>query len=449
MVSMMTADTSHLCPNCFCCQYTGGSCPKCGYSDAAALTGARALLPGMVLGSRYVIGRVLGIGGFGITYKAFDNLYQEVCAIKEFAPSSMTYRRPGESQLSLVSPSEKKHFEHGRQRFIDEAHTLKRLKDIPAVVQVKECFQENQTAYFSMEFLDGTNLKKIIRATGGNVAFADITDIIVQVGNALDMIHKQTGILHRDVSPENIYLQNGGGVKLIDFGSARQWMQDERCDFSVEFKHGFAPPEQYTRTGNQGPHTDVYALASTYYYALTGVMIPDAMDRIGNKSYTPLCRMRQEVPESVSRAVDQALMLDYRERTGSVEAFVCGILLEKRVPNREEKQKEKKARPFLEIIAGSHVGVRWNLPANTQVSIGRSVKMSNIVIPGDLSISKEHCRLMYDDKKNEFLLTDVSKNGVYVQNQRLVSGQVYRYTPNLQVSLASAMCTITLGVAYE
>lgn len=449
MGSIAAADSKLLCPNCFSFHYIDGCCQKCGYVHTDPSEGTRTLPPGTLLGNRYTIGRVLGIGGFGITYKAFDNLYREICAIKEFAPSGMTYRIPGETALEVVSQSEKNHFEHGKQRFMDEARTLKRLQDIPAVVQVMECFQENKTAYFSMEFLDGTNLKKVIRATEGKIAYEDIADIVVKIGTALDIIHKTTGILHRDVSPENIYLTNDGAVKLIDFGSARQLTRDERCDFSVEYKHGFAPPEQYTRTGRQGPYTDVYALASTFYYALTGVMIPDAMDRMGKRTYVPLNQLRQEVPEYVSRAVDQALVLDYRERTKSAEDFIHGITRTPKPAPAAENKKEKKCRPFLEIITGSYAGVRWNLPVNTQVSIGRSVKVSNIVIPGDLAISKEHCRLFYDEKKNEFLLTDVSRNGVYVQNQRLVPKQVYHYTPNLQVSLASAMCTITLGVTYE
>lgn len=446
---MAITDQNLMCPDCFSFQYMDGRCRKCGYVHRNDLEGTRTLLPGVLLGNRYRIGRVLGIGGFGITYKAFDNLYEEICAIKEFAPSGMTYRRTGENGLNLVSSSEREHFDHGKRRFLDEAETLKRLQNISAVVQVRECFQENGTAYFSMEYLDGTNLKKVIRTTGGNIAWNDVTDIIVQIGAALDVIHNTTGILHRDISPENIYLKQDGGVKLIDFGSARQLTRDERCDFSVEYKHGFAPPEQYSRNGNQGPHTDVYALASTYYYALTGVMIPDAMDRLGNKAYVPLHQMRQEIPMSVSQAVDQALALDYRQRTKTAREFIQGIAGNQAAEPMPEEPKEKKNQPFLEIVSGSYQGVRWNLPAGTIIRIGRSVKVSNIVISGEKAISKEHCRLCYDEGKNEFLLIDVSKNGVYVQNQRLVPNQEYRYAPNQQISLAGSVCTILLGVTNE
>ena len=193
----------------------------------------------------------------------------------------------------------------------------------------------------------------------------------------------------------------------------------------------------------------MYALASTCYYALTGVMIPDAMDRLGNRTYTPLYQLRPEIPREISQAVDLALKLDYRERTASAQEFIQGLTQSSQVVVSRELPGKRKGRPYMEILTGSHAGVRWSLPVNTQVSIGRSVRLSNIVISGDLSISKEHCRLRYDEERNEFLLTDVSKNGVYVQNQRLMPNQQYRYTPNQQISLASSMCTILLGVADE
>ena len=124
------------------------------------------LLPGTMLGSRYILGRVLGIGGFGITYKAFDTLYQQVCAVKEFAPSGLALRRPGELDMQVCGGSAVAYYQHGMTRFLEEAKMLKRLESVPAVVEVKECFQENNTAYFSMEFLDGNHLKKVVNDPG-------------------------------------------------------------------------------------------------------------------------------------------------------------------------------------------------------------------------------------------------------------------------------------------
>ena len=121
---MAATDMSLLCPDCFSFQFVNGSCQRCGYVQLPDMAGARTLPSGTLLGSRYLIGKVLGIGGFGITYKAFDNLYHEICAIKEFAPSGMTYRNPKETTLRLSSQSEKEHFEHGKKRFIDLGNVL-------------------------------------------------------------------------------------------------------------------------------------------------------------------------------------------------------------------------------------------------------------------------------------------------------------------------------------
>ncbi len=445
----MTYDMAGMCPNCFSFRYQQGGCPDCGYAEEAGARGAYALPCATLLGSRYLIGRVLGIGGFGITYKAFDTLYQETCAIKEFAPSGLAFRRPGEAEMQIHNSSDSAYYQHGMMRFIEEAQMLKRLEGIPAVVQVKECFRENQTAYFAMEFLDGTNLKKVVKAAGGTLAAPDVTGIIAQIGKAMGAIHRTAGILHRDISPENIYLQKDGTVKLLDFGSARQQTRDEKQEFSVEFKHGFAPPEQYSRTGRQGTYTDVYALASTYYYTLTGVMIPDAMDRLDGKAYIPLCQMRQDITPEASEAVDRALVLEYQKRTQTMESFVEGISPEPGTVRQEAHLAEKKPVPHLEIVSGKKAGVRWNLPVNMRVRIGRSARQSNIIIPGDPMISKVHCSLVYDGETGEFLLRDLSSNGVFVNGQRLEKEKVYKYRQEVSFSLAGQSCTIKAGVSYE
>lgn len=447
----MTTGMAGMCPNCFSFHYQPEGCPECGYVKPREPEGAYVLPSRTLLGNRYMIGRVLGIGGFGITYKAYDTLYREICAVKEFAPSGMAYRRPGECEMQLYKAVQSQHFRHGMVRFTEEAQMLKRLEGIPAVVHVRECFIENQTAYFAMEFLDGTNLKKVVKAAGGAVSAEDIIRIIVEIGAAMGAIHQTAGILHRDISPENIYLQKDGTVKLLDFGSARQQTMDENQEFSVEFKHGFAPPEQYTRTGKQGTYTDVYALASTCYYSLTGVMIPDAMDRLDGKRYVPLCDMRGDITPEVSEAVDRALVLDYRKRTRTMEEFVQGICPGACSAGNGEHAHlaEKKMTPYLEVLAGARAGIRWNLPPDTRVRIGRSPKSSNIVVTGDPMVSKVHCILVYDGESGDFLLEDCSSNGVFVDGKRLVKEQVHRYSQEVAFALASQNCMIKAGVAYE
>lgn len=403
---------------------------------------SQALPEGVLLGDRYQIGQVLGIGGFGITYKVFDTLEQKVCAIKEFAPSGLAYRKPGEKVLSVYNSSSISYYEHAMERFVEEAQILKCLQNIPSVVHVEDCFKENQTAYFVMEFLDGTNLKKVINAAGGSLAVSDVIRMITEIGNAMETIHKTTHILHRDISPENIYLLKDGTVKILDFGSARQQTMDEQ-EFTVAYKKGFAPPEQYSQTGKQGFYTDVYALASTCYYALTGVRIPDAMDRLGGKNYEPLRELRPDITAEQSEAIDRALVLDYRQRTQTMETFVHGISL-KDVDGKQEKH----CQPYLEILSGNGAGMRWNLPANTLVYIGRSASKSNIVITEPM-ISKLHCSLVYDTESQEFLLTDLSKNGVFVDGVPLDAGREYQYHGEIEFSMAVETCKIKAGVFYE
>ena len=290
--------------------------------------------------------------------------------------------------------------------------------------------------------------KKIIRNTGGAVDFEDLTKIIAVIGNAMETVHRTTGILHRDITPENIFLKKNGEVKLIDFGSARQQTRNEQEGFSVEYKQGFAPPEQYSRNGRQGPYTDVYALASSYYNALTGIRIPDAMDRLNGASYVPLCELRSDVPVDISMAVDRALELDYQKRTQTMGEFVYGISHQRQTEEAGEKPKKQQV-PYLEIVSGLRTGARWELPANTKINIGRSPRQSNIIIQGDNLISKIHCCIIYDDQMGQFLLEDFSRNGVYINNRRLEKGKRYSCGSEVVFSLASRNCIVRAGLSSE
>lgn len=444
----MLTELKKMCPDCFNMNYGEERCPDCGYVKAPVPGGDRGLLAGTLLGNRYLVGRVLGVGGFGITYKAYDNLYRNICAIKEYAPADLVHRTAGSTTMQVNTSSYVSQFEHGLMRFIQEAQMLKRLEDVPEVVRVKECFRENQTAYFSMEFLDGTNLKKLVKTLGQSIDQRDITELIIGIGGAMDVIHKTAGILHRDISPENICVLKDGTAKLLDFGSARQAAMGEGQGFSVELKPGFAPLEQYSKSGKQGPYTDVYALACTYYYALTGVMIPSAVDRLDGRKYEPLNRICSSVPSAVSEGVDRALELDYRKRIQTMGEFVS-ILSEKHYIRQSRPGEEEKPVPYLEVLTGKTSGNRWKLPLDTEILLGRSPVSSNIVLTSDTLISKAHCKIIYNQTSNLFLLSDMSLNGTFVESKRLEHGKYYEFEPEFQFSLASPACMVKAGVSYE
>jgi serine/threonine protein kinase len=445
----MNTDTMNLCPNCFSFRYTGTSCPECGFEMSEKKENHSILPPGVMLGKRYLIGRELGVGGFGITYKAYDMLYREVCAIKEYAPSGLAVRAVNSNDMQVASAQKAERYHHGMQRFIEEAQMLKRLEQEPAVVEVKECFTENQTAYFVMEFLDGQNLKHLVQNSGGHIRSEDITHIIMEIGKVMGVIHRKTGILHRDISPENIFILKDGRVKILDFGSARQQVMDEKQEFSVEFKRGFAPPEQYTRVGQQGTYTDVYALACTYYYTLTGVKIPDAMERLGGKTYVPLFQARKDISRRVSDAVDHALVLDYHSRTQTMEEFIRELQPGYRTASSVQQRDKHQLAAYLEVMTGAHAGAKWKIPSNTRIILGRSLKQSNIIIDNNPMISKMHCCIIYDQKNNELLLEDLSRNGVFINGKRLNKNEIYHCGTKVEFALVNRNCIARVEVIYE
>ena len=193
---------------------------------------------------------------------------------------------------------------------------------IPGIVRVYDYFETNGTAYYSMELLKGSTLRQIMRAKDGKLPFESVLGWIVLTANALDTLHKEAGVFHRDISPENIILMPDGSIKIIDFGCAKLMDIKEKQNYSVVLKPGFAPPEQYASNMSQGSFTDVYALAGTFYFLATGVMIPAAPDRLMGAAYKPLASMVPECTRQISDAVDHALKIDARFRTQTMHEFM-------------------------------------------------------------------------------------------------------------------------------
>ena len=259
-------------------------CIKCGadvsgYNEAGEDTSAKyplALPIGSVLAGQYIITKVLGQGGFGITYQAEDHKNGNKVAIKEFFPESLATRTTGQTTVMPFSGERGENYTYGMECFLQEAQTLAEFIGNQNIVRIYSYFEENGTAYLVMEFIEGTSLDVYIKQNGGRLSYEEATRILIPVMDALGAVHDK-GIVHRDVAPDNIYLTAGGQVKLIDFGAARQSLGDKSQSLDVVLKHGFAPKEQYSRRGRQGPYTDIYALGATYYFALTGKRPPDSI----------------------------------------------------------------------------------------------------------------------------------------------------------------------------
>lgn len=253
-------------------------CPYCGHTQDEPPKELYFLHPGTVIQERYVIGTSVGSGGFGITYKAWDTVMDKVVAIKEYYPAGMVNRVPGEKKVIVYSGNRATECANGMVRFLDEARNMAKFNIHPNIINVYDFFEENNTAYIVMEFLDGVNFKQYLKSQGGKVPIDQALEITDAILEALKEVHKE-GILHRDLSPDNIFLCKDGAIKLIDFGAARFYSGEEKS-MSIILKPGFAPPEQYQTKSKQGPWTDIYALGATLYRAVTGKVPPESVNRV-------------------------------------------------------------------------------------------------------------------------------------------------------------------------
>lgn len=438
----MNTDVKKICPDCFETGFENGICGCCGYVESKAVSKILSPLPtGCILKNRYIVGRVLGKGGFGITYKSMDIEAGIICAVKEYAPLSLACRQSETYTMNAINPEKNRSYEDGVKNFIEEAEVLHSLEGISAVVQIRDCFLENGTAYFIMEYLDGSTLNQVLRFARKKLPAEAITRIISTIGLAMHAVHDRTKILHRDISPENIYILKDETVKLIDFGSAKRLQSREKEDTYVFLKPHFAPPEQYTFRFPQGSYTDVYALASTYYYALSGTLIPSAEERQkSGTAYTPLKNMAIGISDSVSDAVDRALNLDITRRTQTMLAFVTDINPGPKVLASSQVY------PFLLVLRGQKAGRKYRIKFGAIIKLGRLTEC-DLCFDKQNEISKVHCFVYYDKVKNCFFVKDNdSTNGTLIGEKRIAANEFIMAAAGSRISLGSSQCIVELGL---
>ena len=263
----MIQNSKHLCYNCFRERPDSqenpdgkGPCPYCGFQlEENEKKYPVALRAGTILNQRYIVGRVLGQGGFGITYLAWDTKLSAKVAVKEYMPNEIAARIG--TTVSVAMESRAEDFTYGAERFQEEARTLAKFMGQPNIAGVTDYFDENDTSYFVMDYIEGISFKTYIANQGGKVTIEEALDVMIPVLRALTAVHAE-GFIHRDVTPDNIYITKDGNVKLLDFGSARYSIGDKSKSLDVILKVGYAPKEQYIRRGRQGPYTDVYSCAA-------------------------------------------------------------------------------------------------------------------------------------------------------------------------------------------
>ena len=274
--------------------------------------------------NRYLIGKALGEGGFGITYLAWDLQQGIKVAVKEYFPSGYVTRVAGNNQVIINSKQNQAASNRGMKRFVEEARALAKIKNLSGVVNVRDFFSANGTAYIVMEFLDGVSLKKYLQRKGGKISVDEVLTIMRPVMESLTQVHK-LGLIHRDISPDNILITKSNEVKLIDFGAAKYSNPDGKS-LSIVLKQGFAPPEQYDTHGEQGPWTDVYALGVTVYYAITGTLPPESIRvMMGKEAIKRPSEMGVAIAPAVENALMKALAVDKAKRFQDVQTMINGL----------------------------------------------------------------------------------------------------------------------------
>ncbi len=300
-------------------------CPVCGFVEGTTPDSPLYLPPRTILESKYLVGRVLGQGGFGITYLAWDINLNVKLAIKEYFPQDLASRAAGHSQVSAYAGSMGSQYEYGLDKFLQEARTLAQFEGHPNIVSVRDFFKANGTAYFVMSYVEGITVKDHLANSGGVLPVDQARGIIMPVLDALKEVHS-VNILHRDISPDNIYINKKGQIILIDFGAARQAIGEKGKSLSIILKPGYAPEEQYRSKGIQGSWTDIYAVGATLYHLITGHQPPEALERLAEDGIVPPTQLGAALSDAEESAILKALAVKAADRYQTVADFQASLL---------------------------------------------------------------------------------------------------------------------------
>lgn len=375
-------------------------------------TQLRALYSGTIVHGRYQIKRVLGAGGFGITYEAFDIQVGERVALKEYMPLEIAVRRQGMTSV-YAAHGQQEQYERFRTRFLEEARVIYKYQKHPNIIHVKHLFYENNTAYYVMEFLEGNDLAEWMKRK--LFSWEELIPIIGQTVDALEAVHR-SGMIHCDVSPDNIFIQKNGQVKVIDFGAAKHVMKGQSS--VIILKKGYAPPEQFATSGRIGPWTDVYALTVTIYQAYTGKMPPAAPERLVNDTTVWPSQLGMKLPsEKWEQILRRGMALRIEDRYQSVGEFW------------QELNMTESRQFFIEGIRGSFQGRR--IPVTGEMYLGTDSEKCRIIYPaGSAGISRVQFRI-WESEGQIYIVETGSRYGTFLNGTKMTAGLVYEMKPGM------------------
>lgn len=368
---------SQICFKCFQLKGDFDVCPYCGYVEGDKLSEAYQLKPGTVLQNRYIVGVVLGTGGFGITYKAYDKNMGAVVAIKEFYPEGLVNRSPSSCKVGIFQGEQEKEFYKQKEKFTTEARNMARFSNEQDIVNVMDFFEANNTVYIVMEYIKGRLLKNVLRTE--QLEKEQWEGYMVAILKAVKKIH-DAGILHRDISPDNIFLTGKESVKIFDFGTAKFPDESEDGKEIPVVKSGYTPPEQYASAKEQGPTIDVYSVGAVFYEMLAGEKPLEAPARkISDKLREPSYH-NPKVEERLDNVILKAMALNPKLRFQSIDEFLDAIVNKKRFDRPEVEMRKRKRHKNLAITAavmipllvvGTLVTYEYLLSSNKGLNLSR------------------------------------------------------------------------------
>ena len=376
------------------------------------------LRKGTRLIGRYTIEGVLGQGGFGITYLGMDELHEKPVAIKEFFPQGIVTRNiQYQDTVTVTFVGEKDNYEKGKERFLKEARTMAKFSKDEGIVKALDFFEINNTAYIVMEYLEGVTLKQYLRENK-RIDAEDLVELLVPLIEALDEIHSQ-GLIHRDISPDNIMVLPDGRIKLMDFGEARDYTEFGEKSLSIVLKPGYAPPEQYQTHGVQGPWTDIYALCATMYKCITGENPPDAIERVMDDHLKKISAFGIPVLPQIEEAIIKGMSVAANDRYQNVGDFcedLYGGYEENSVPEAEESQSQVETE-LAEQSVETKTGMLTEGIPQSKYSTTEAVQESEKLISKELS---ENAGLTSEENEAEAgIESETNNSGNKVPEQRM------------------------------
>lgn len=381
----------------------------------------RALRVGTdIRNQQYRVEKVLGEGGFGVTYKVWDYRNGRIAALKEFFPANSAVRVPG-AQTVVPTPGNESSFERFRQDFINEAQTIHTFQNHPNVVSVYHLFAYNNTAYYAMEYVDGSDLQHYLNDHGRRVSWEVLRPMIAQCVMALHALH-QREVIHCDISADNIYVTNDGTVKLLDFGAVRTSMSAQTDIVLV--RRGYTPLEQYASNGKIGPWTDVYALAATIYTAITGDIPPEATERQNNDPIRwPSQRGIREPYPGWEAALRKGMELHYANRYQTVQEFWAALTRNYSQEALPQTVENSGRRLTLKGIRGLYAGQKLNIQDDCRFGVDAS--QCEVTYPiGTPGVSRSHLQV-WRREGSLMALDRRSTYGTRLNGREMVRGVVY------------------------